>query len=37
MWIIIGIAAAAVVLAVVLGRVALRALRRFVRALWPHS
>jgi len=38
MWLtIIGIAAAVVVLVVVLGTVGLRALRRHVKSVWPHS
>jgi len=38
MWLtIIGIAAAVVVLVVVLSTVGLRALRRYVKSVWPHS
>jgi hypothetical protein len=38
MWLtVIGIVAGIVVLIVVLGTVGLRALRRFVRSVWPHS
>jgi hypothetical protein len=38
MWLtIIGIVAAVVVLIVVLSTVGLRALRRFVTSVWPHS
>jgi hypothetical protein len=38
MWLtIIGIVTAVVVLAVVVGTVGLRALRRYVTSVWPHS
>jgi hypothetical protein len=38
MWLtIIGIVAAVIGLVVVLGAVGLRALRRYVKSVWPHS
>ena len=36
MWLMV-IAAAAVLVIVVIGRICMTGLRRFIRTLWPHS